>query len=502
MGHPFLGGAGDHVHYVQLASALAQDHGYALLKNGVWVPYVDSPPLYPFLLSLLMRMLGEYQLSELIEPFKVFNFGLYLLSVFLLYRFSSHQIRKPYPYLVTAVYALSPLTLSVACSVTSEMAYVVFSMCAVMTIDKYYSEHGSGVTRWHLFLCGLCLLAAVLTRNIGFSLILAFFLLSMRTLGTKRACVVVGTLLICLSPWFVREVYYRNYYPTEPVAHTEAPVDRLFQDPVEFVSHAFHNGEQNLVDATQNTLGSLDMSRFNALLVQKLHLDSVEFRFSDYAWVRWTLGILIAIGVFVGFYIGSGIGSLYLLVFILVAAVLAVDKQRYLMPIMPLMVYYLYLGLMRVGEWFSQLKIPISKVAVPVLTVLIAVNSLSGHLENLGESKLLNAYGEKSPDMEDHHGYLKALTWLKHNTAAKSEVVSHRPTSTYVYSGRKARRYPQKRKAKPLLEDLRQSQYILEEANVASVRQYLTPALRKNPQGFRLVYNDADANIRIWKVMP
>lgn len=507
MDHPFLGYTGEHSHYMELARSMAEGHGYTLTHGGTRVPYLDSPPLYPFVLSLLMNILDETHLPALVHPFKLFNLGLYIVSVFLTYSFVNRQIRKPYPYIITALYALSPMTLAVADSITSEMLYVVFSLLALVAVDKYYAEQGAGVSRWQLLWCGLCLVACILTRNIGFALLVGFFLLSLKTLGIKRACVVSVLVLVCLSPWFIREIYYRN---AEAVQTSQGqalqsppealPVTQIFDDPVEFAEQAFKNGESNLIDATQHTLGALDFERFDGVLVKKLHVENLELRFSDYAWVRWTIGALIALGILIGFYQGAGIGSCYLMVFILVAAVLSVDKQRFLMPVLPLMLFYLFFGVMRIGEWMAQLKMPVSKIAVPLLTLLIGINSFSGHLENLREARLIQAYNRPESLEETQQGLVRALRWIHLNTPPSAEIVAHKPTATFVYTDRKSRRFPHQRKSKTLMKDLMRSDYVLEEEGVGSVRSYLTPVIEKYQKLFRLVYNDPDSQIRIWKV--
>lgn len=506
--HPFLESGMENSDFMELAKALAAGKGYTLLHTGNDLPYLNHPPLYPLILAGVMKIYDQTDLIKLIHPFKVLNLWMYLTSVVLVYYYFRRNIRKPYPFVITALYGLSPLTLSVAGSITSEMTYMVLSMLALISIDKFFADKGPSVTKWQLAFCLFWIIAAIFTRNIGFALLGAFFLLALKSMGIKRAFVVLGIVLACIAPWFLREIYYRNYYPTQSTAGISQEVSQVsnlpnpFSSPSRYFTQVFNNGEATLRDTTQNTLGTLSFERFDAMIIRKLNLDDMELRFSDLTWARWTLGILVALGLLVGIKQFSGIGSLYLAVFILCTSLVMVEKQaRYLLPVLPFIYFYLYMGVMRLGEWMAQVKLPVSKLLVPIFTLIIGFNSLNGHLENLREARLIQAYYRPETLQSEQKGYLRALQWIRSNTPPTVEIIARKPSAAYVYTERKSRLYPQKKDLNATITDLRHSDYILEELGVRAMRHYLSPAVEKHPEFFRLVYNDPASQIRIWRVL-
>lgn len=510
--HPFLDGAAASAVYMELAKSIAEGHGYTLLHTTTSVPHLAHPPVYPLLLSWVMQGLHQNDLMKLIHPFKLLNLGFYLVSIFLVYRFSCRGIRKPYPFLITGLYALAPLTVSAAGSISSEMAFLVFSMTALLVIDKFFTDKGGGITRWDWVWGGFWVVLSILTRNAGFALLAAYFLLALRHTGLKRSCVMLALVLTVLSPWYLREIFYRNFYPNQELLVQELGHETMvphaadpFADSDHFFSRMLENAEETLIDATQHTMGALSFDRFEGGMFEKLHLDDVEVRFSEMPWVPWTLGVLVLFGVMVGMQGCSGIGSLYLGVFLAAACLIPIERQTYyLLPILPLMLFYLFMGVMRFGEWMAQVKIPVSKVAVPALVVVIGVNCLAGHLEHLRETRMIQAYykpetsgGEMSGQQR---GYLRALQWIRTNTPPRVQIVARKPSSTYVFTERKARPFPQYRQPERVLADLLRADYVLEEMGVRAVRNYLSPAIQRHPQHFRLVYNDPGSQIRIWQV--
>ncbi|MBY0405408.1 MAG: hypothetical protein K2X66_16020, partial [Cyanobacteria bacterium] len=297
--HPFLETGQENASFVELAKSLVEGKGYTLLHTAEDAPYIQSPPVYPLMLAGLMTFAHQTDVVKMIHPFKVLNLALYLLSIVLVYSYFQKYIRKPYPFVVTALYAFAPMTLSVAGSITSEMAYMVFSMMAILAIDKYFPEKGVEVSKWQLFLCIFWVVASVLTRNIGFALLLAFFVIAFRTVGMKQAFLILAVCLVCLAPWFLREVYYKNYFPNQLAASgqnaslglssgglssggpstTSNPNNASgltsplsWSDPAQYFRQVVLNGEATLSDTTQNTLGVLNFDRFDSLVVNKLRL--------------------------------------------------------------------------------------------------------------------------------------------------------------------------------------------------------------------------------------
>ncbi len=494
--------------FIELARSLAQGHGYTLVEGGQHVPYLATPPLYPLLLAGIMLVAGTTSMHALAGPFMGLDFCLYLGSVLLVYNFISHRIRKPYSYLVTLLYTVSPLTLSAVKSMTPEMAYLVCSLLAMVAIDKYFVEKGSGVRRWQVVWCCLWVVAAMLTKNLGISLMLAFFILSWYRLGTKRAFVTLGTVLIILSPWFLRDIIHRNFAdavasPIHQSLTTQYTLSSPFTQPKSFTGQLLRNADAAMAEMTHATIGSLNFEYMRSPVTRQLRMDEMEFRFADIPAVRWTLGALVLLGVFIGFYQYSGIGSTYLLTFLTTTLFLPLEGHLSIFPVLPLLLFFLFNAVMWLGRGAKKiLHLPLTKVAVPVLTLLILFNSLNSHLQSMHRERVMAVsrpiFTEKGlTETPRNSNYLRAMRWLRTNTPQEARVISPKPEDVRLFSQRRGQPLtPPPRHGRTQFEE---GDYVVEDRNDDHSRRHLAPLIDTPGTHAVLVYNDPE--FRIWKVL-
>ncbi len=500
--------------FIELARSMARGQGYTLPYAGSHVPYLNTPPLYPFLLSLIMLFFKTSQASALAGPFLALNMSLYGLSILLVYTFISNRIRRPYSFIITLLYTLSPMTLSAVKSMSPELLYLVLSLWAMVTIDKYFAKEPHRIKRNHVVWACVTVVLALLTMNLGFALLASFFALTLYKIGTKRAFITMAIVLLIMTPWFLREGFHRTFSQVVPARFEHAlaknpAIINPSKHPGHFSRQMVHNADLVMAEITQSTLGSLDFRYLTHPTIQKMGINRWEFHFSDSPWIRWLLSGITLLGIMLGLSQYSGIGSLYLLSLITLSLFFPLEDSLSSFPVMPLKLFCLYNGMLWIANSLKSLHFPLGRVAIPILTMFILLNSANdyfltlskGEASNLSlKNPIFNQKGLNPPVSEA--AYLKAMRWLRANTPPTAHVVAENPRNVKLLSQRFTRPL-QRSKAPSHVKRymVQQTDYIVEEPNSPVSQAYLTPALEKYPQHFRLVYNDAHAQVRIWKVI-
>jgi hypothetical protein len=474
-------------------SSPAVEFAYSLAAgDGFKSPYAfHSPPLYPLLLAGFLKLSNERHIDpwipDTVAPFRVLNLGFYLFSVFLVYFFVRRTLPAPWTWVITGLYALSPLTVLASSQPTADMAFVVFVLLSLLTIDQMFADKDTPVTAagrfWSCFWMG----AAMLTRNLGWVLPLAYLFLAFRRKEFKIGLINVTVLVLCLMPWTLTEVYYRNAEPLRVAEASAAPSERF---PRAMLKEAARNVEKAVKDAAEGTLGTFNLRRFNGTLFRKAYVNQVEISLSELPWFRWVLGGILALGGFIALSAWSGIASLYMGAFLLVTVLLPVEQKNLMLPVMPVILYTLFVGLMQLGLWLERLNVPATGLLMSVMAGLIGLNSISGHLDRLHEVRLIRT-AQLAPSPR-----LQALDWLKQNTPENAEIMTpHRKLE--LLEGRRSVRFPKTSQPEKLAKRLMQADYIVEDDSEVQTR--FRQVRVQHPNAFKNVYEDND--LRIWQVV-
>jgi hypothetical protein len=502
--HPFLHPVLDQTLYMELAESLLNGTGFSVMHEGQ--PVIDAvhPPLYSLILSWVAGFSGKTHLSQWILPFKTLNMGFYLLSILLVYVFSNRNIRKPYGYLITLFYTLCPLTLSAATSIHPTLLFLNLILLALLAIDKGFVDKGEGLTRFQLTFSCFWIVLALLTKNAGYALFLAFIPLCNHCLGFRTTLTTVLVILGLISPWMLREMYFRNVEHA-PVFQTVSGVQKSL-DPFEnghtLGMHAvYENALSFSQDLSQALLGGsqIDPSDIQHTVQEKLPVDIMMDSMGDTRWVTWGIMGLLFFGLVFAARANTSIGGLFLASFVGMVLFFPVEKPPYyLLPILPLVVFYLFMGLMRFGDWLAQVKIPLNTVSIPALSCVFLISSVMGILSMGKLQEQMSGYFKES-------GYLSAMKWIRKNTPSDAAFLSNRPGTTYVYTERATSALRPasalKRNRDIALNHLLTKDYIVAEEKSPWVRKTLQPLLEAHPEYFRLVFQEEGSLVNIWRVI-
>ncbi len=192
------GYASDEREYVSLATKLAQGHEF-LDSNGEWS---TKAPLWPFVLSLLFRVLGNGLLAPHIVGCLLGSLAIYLSFKLSLVLSESRFVAL----LTSSLLSLYPSFIVYSGSLFSETMYMVFMLLTFIHLERLLKTLSTSSAAF----VGVYGALAALTRAVflGFFVFLLFFIAwkyrgEISTYGSKLAIAAL-VLLLVLAPWTVR----------------------------------------------------------------------------------------------------------------------------------------------------------------------------------------------------------------------------------------------------------------------------------------------------------
>lgn len=465
---PKLSTAGDNATYITLARSILKG-SYRNLYDPLTPPNTLYPPGFPALIAPAVAIAG----SSFI-PMKLVillcSLGALLFSFLLLKRIQSGR-EWIGPLLLVA---LCPLLLDYSHWIFSEVPFLFFTLLALWLFQRALQNRRESLLQfvWAAVATG----AAYYIRSQGLFLIGGFgmvLLLKRRWRALLVTAAVIGAIAL---PWFIRNlnVPHGGYLPW-----------LLTKDPYNLAAGKLTAGDmvgrfgQNsklyvfkvvpqivfpaLGDNANPALMGIIGLALVALIVAGLVTEGRRRRMDAVAW--YTL-------------LTSGIVLVWPSVW---------SGDRFLLPIVPFLFYYLYSGLCQFGAWLKLRQL--ASVAVIAAVVLFLVTNLGRagtNLRNFSEY----VKGDKFAGYDEgFRTYFQAAEWLRDHTDTNAVVVSRKPQFTYLYSGRKSFVYPfvaDENQVLGAIDSLKATHVFLETFFGTSGR-YLYPVIRDHPDRFQQI---------------
>ncbi len=183
--------------YVVNAKSLATGAGYRNLSLPDSPPQGKYPPFFPFLLSLVWRVLPDFPANLVAMKALVLLMGLTLLAVTYSYLRIFRQLEGLDSIAVVAIMGLNPFFLFFATLATSDIPYALLSLLAL-----YWYEQSSSDQKAVTF--GLMLLFALLaflTRTAAVFLLIAIVADLMRQHRVRRAITAASMTALVVGLW-------------------------------------------------------------------------------------------------------------------------------------------------------------------------------------------------------------------------------------------------------------------------------------------------------------
>jgi hypothetical protein len=482
-----------------------------LFAEGRWVDAFsrfNMPPIYPMLLALVIKLKHTTDLTHLVSGFQNLNLAFYLLSGGLVHYFVRRQIHKPYTFAITALYILAPPVLNMAWALNAQMTYMVLSLATLIAIDISLSKDsalGGQLSRGEIILCGTLLSLSILTWQVGYTLLLGFFFVLIKRFGLKKSASIIGVLMLCISPFIGRDLFYTIRSPQPYVEPSATLVRQVGHGGILRIIESY--ADSAVFTIAHHTVGDLNLNSLDTVANTPNTSGPSRIDIGQKAWGRWILAFLALTGAIYGLYQYTGIGTLYLCTYTLTALVLLPQTNLSLATVMPLLLFSLYYGVTRTGQWLKPLHISSSKIVAPVLTFWILLCSFTALLAQArgdgfghGDPRApLVMYMSTAQDPENRlevaqteTAHRKAMDWLQAHTPAdarigapKGELGSDKKGDTDVQ--------------KQLQQELGQYDYLVEEGS-SKLAPLKGGTGGHTPAGLKLVYEDVAGRIRIWQV--
>lgn len=484
----------------------------------------NMPPVYPLLLSLVIHLKHTTELPKLIAGFQYVNLGLAMISSILVYFFVRRQIAKPYTFIITGLYLIAPSTLGMAWALSPEMVYMVLSLACLIVIDISLSKEsalGGQLSRGEIILCGAFLGLSILSWQVGYLMMIAFFFVMLKRFGLKKSAMVIVSIMLCISPFIARDLFYVVRSPQSYFGSSASLIQEVTHRGVFRTMETY--ADNIMMNLSQNTIGELNLSSLDQLAHTPERTAPSHIGLTQKVWVRWLIGLIAIIGAIYGLYQYTGIGTLYLYTYVITALALLPGAGLDLAPALPLLLFYLYYGLLRTGQWMHRLDMPLlSKITVPVLTVWILLCTITTHLGHVHGGYAMHVIEPSAPrppkvmymstskvpesrlqEAQTISAHRRAMDWLKLHTPSTAKVGTPRPqaaeevASNQVVSAKGNTKEDADARQKAMQREYSQYDYLVEEGSTQ-----ISPAKAGSGSGLKLVYEDVPGRIRIWQVKP
>ena len=357
-----------------LLSGFSDDSGTYLVMASVFSPfqtppvnilhsyeYHHLPPGFPFVLALFGASHSVY-LSHCIVLIQV------LLSVFLYYLFARSLLDPCKAFIVLIMFVCTPIFWVQMLKVMSEYQYILLTITALLLIHRNETNLNKNIM--YLIILGIIFSACVLTRSIGISLVIAYFV------------------YIILNP------NYNNYrYHISGILAGFLPLLLIWQYLKPDKTHSYLNDLFKFIENKDPLFSLTEKINENIFsLLDGLASNLVLFYIDKNVYMQVLFVIFISVSI-VG-WMGrlKCIDGLYVLFYLLILLLwpYPYEMDRFIFPIFPFLIFYFFYAIhcYSINSSYSSIPLYSGVVLILLITIPALLHIVNRH--NTGE----NQYGE------------------------------------------------------------------------------------------------------------
>ncbi len=456
---------GDNLEYFIYAKAILKG-GYTNIMSPANHYTNNFPPGYPLLLSFLMVF------TKNIVALKIYT-GLMFLGGILLLFYTLNKTNENKIWLFFAfgcVSLFNPDILDFATMLMSEMSYLLFIALTAYFLYKskegtnpvkdvyFWSMIASAAYAYHIRTAAIAVLGGIMFH----------YLLSRKW---KHLGLSVAGYIVCLLPWMIRNKIRgidSSRYFSQMMQVNGSDVNAGIVDAQGMAHRFFENFSTAITKQLADALFSVNVDyNVGATLGQ------------------WLVGLLILSLIFYGLLKVKQLNFFLLGIVIATGATLLPwnggGGTRYINSIIPI----LYLGLLSSVYHLAERFVKKHKVAIalPLFVTVIVFFFVKPELEKL------HKYAESDfhPAYKNYFDMAKAVN---KNTPKGTYICCRKPALFYFYADRPTGKYifsPDDKVMIKQMYDAKFSYVVLEQLGYGSTPKYLYPAIKKNPEVFKMV---------------
>jgi hypothetical protein len=512
LNHELGGFGGDNAQYIFLAQSICEGKGYRSVNMPGEPVNGQYPPMYPLLLAPIIYLFGK---TFFLMHLEIIVFSLLSLFILKLILDNIFQNNKILIILILFFWGTSSYFILFQLRILSEIPYLFFSLCAIYFSARYFS-YGSIWNRY-LYFGSLFIAIASLTRTVGAAFFGGIIFLFFQTKpnffqNIKKTGIF---LLFSMTPFILWKLwlslsvkgkgdYLNTFFLKDPYTPDlgEATISDFFLRFLNNFSYHFSNLKYFFInhDLWQKSVATILFYCFLILIIYGFII--IFLKFKNYR-------ILCTYFIW------------YLLIILLWPFK---EGERFLLPVMPLIFTFLFIGVYQINIWISQKTDQKILQAAPFLILLIILganissslntikavhtdyyhptkNLVSPYIYNIRPPLNLTKYfgfvhlikEKKNPDpgATVFYKYLVVLEILKRTTSKEVIISTRKPRIASLFSERKAVGYPYTRDTEKLLENLKKNRvdYVILDQFSRETFFYLLPAIQKHKEKFRVIAN-------------
>ena len=516
--------------YYILGTALSQGHGYRLLNEPGEIEAVQYPPLLPMTVAALQLALGTTDFFKVGCALRFTYFVFSALLLLMSYALARKLLSPTYALIVGVMIAISFSTMLEPSDVLYAdlpfaMASVAFLLCQQKSDRPIFAAAS-----------GLLAAAAYLFRTAGLALLVAWIAESLIRRRFRQATIriAISALPVLLWQGHVWRVTHSEEYQHPTYSYQRADyyypnvtyaANSRLRDP--FRPDLGYIGNRNLagrllrnIAALPVALGESTIARtwFAPSFLTQLHQTlRVPVSHTSRKLTSGALhsGLFVAglLGLIGAILVASGREWFFSLYFGITLATIVVTPWqnqfwRYLAPVAPLTLIFLFLALFAIRRWLQSQRFTWAYTAgalvtaIPIAGILLVQSAAGAHLfQAMGPVSYYDSAGrERVFKLIDYgnewHALDPAFEWIRLNAVPTTVIATTVPHLAYLRTGHKAVLPPFERDpdtASHLLDQVPVTYLVLDSFERPGISErYAAPLVAQRPQDWRLVFTAPD----------
>ncbi|MDQ3012909.1 MAG: glycosyltransferase family 39 protein [Acidobacteriota bacterium] len=437
----------DDAWYPLLGKALATGQGYTLINSptpGILPLY---PPAFPFLLSLVFRI--STQFPQNLWLLKSVSIVAMLLTGWTCYHYFIRYRNLP-NYLalaIGAVVALSPgLVFMATSSLMSECVFALTQMATLIAVERCVLEKDGGRFWLYASLAAAAASWSFLTRSMAAGLVLAAVVYLIKERLFKSVLVFAACVALIAGSWVV---YSRAKAPTpeqraEVNSYIVRPYTEQFWDRIAGHEAAGRISMAELPERFWNNVASIASSDIGGIVTPSFFPALNQGMAERSGFIQPLISLLVFVLLIVGFISvvreRLTYAELALPFSLLIIIIWPFPPYRFLLPSVPLLLFYFLIGCKLVLTFHSQ-RIQATNprqrwVGTTVLAGLLFLLTMYGNISYLVRKN--SAVASQRPRwvriFDDNEAIMK---WTAENVARSDAIATANPALVNLYTGNK-----------------------------------------------------------------
>jgi len=455
----------DFAQYVAHACNIATGRPYAdmlYIRNPI---HIIGPQAYPPLTAVLLAP-GCYFSGANLTVMKLILTVLFCAALLVLGHMFRARLALTGSLTLVALFGLNPVLWGMKDIIQSEYIYLLVSLLALLLIERHYQETTPARRLLSSLGVGVAIYLACATREVGLVLVPALVLVELMRMRRLTRYVFIALAVVGVLIMVQKQVLH-----VAQSEHLDPDVAALMQE------YAVHDGGH---------AGLLDFSPGHLYAQSLRYLESIKDFWSPRVELGQVLATVASVLALAGFMLQLRrritVFEIYTVGYcLLILSFIGYQGLRYLIPVMPLYLYYMLLGL-------QSLKSTQLQRLYAVLFVLILAGAAVAWIDSYRHQDYpVLSEGIATPDA------LEMIDFVSSTAGPDDIVVVRKPRALALLTGRHVTIYPNDHRDPLVLGYLRgiEAQYVVTERASRYEREAFIPVLERHPALFQPLFENA-----------